>query len=59
MPDGTDLLTPPEVARKLRVDSSTVLRWIKAGTVASVEMPSGRKKVPASEVDRILLGRAS
>jgi predicted site-specific integrase-resolvase len=38
------------------VDPSTVLRWIKAGKLASVEMPSGRKKVPAAEVDRHLVG---
>ena len=59
MSEPATMLTPPEAAKRLGVHHQTLRRWMKAGTVASVEMPSGRKKVPASEVDRILLGRAS
>lgn len=59
MSEPATMLTPPEAAKRLGVHHQTLRRWMRAGTVASVEMPSGRKKVPASEVDRILLGRAS
>ncbi len=36
---NTDLLTVDEVARVLRVDSTTVRRWIKQGTLDAVILP--------------------
>ena len=37
--DKSTLLTVPEVARKLRVDGTTVRRWIKDGTLDAVVLP--------------------
>ncbi|MBA2681319.1 MAG: helix-turn-helix domain-containing protein [Ktedonobacteraceae bacterium] len=34
-----DLLTIAEVARILRVESSTVRRWVKQGTLEAVALP--------------------
>lgn len=34
-----DLLTVREVARVLRVDDTTVRRWIKGGALSAVELP--------------------
>lgn len=35
-----DLLKVGEVARVLRVDDTTVRRWIKAGILEAVQLPS-------------------
>lgn len=35
----TDLLTVREVAARLRVDTTTVRRWIKAGCLEAVILP--------------------
>lgn len=37
----TELLTVREVAARLRVDNTTVRRWIKAGSIAAVILPHG------------------
>lgn len=34
-----ELMTVREVARQLRVDDTTVRRWIKAGTLEAIELP--------------------
>jgi excisionase family DNA binding protein len=49
-----DLLKPREVADLLRVDESTVLRWIKEGDVEALRLPGGTYRIPRSEVERIL-----
>ena len=38
------LLTVPEVAALLRVDQSTVRRWIKEGTLCAVPLPHRGKR---------------
>ncbi len=35
----SDLYTVSEVARLLRVDATTVRRWIKQGTLAALSLP--------------------
>jgi excisionase family DNA binding protein len=40
-----DLLTIPEVAAVLRVDGTTVRRWVKNGLIAAVELPHANKRV--------------
>jgi excisionase family DNA binding protein len=35
-----DLLTVQEVAKRLRVDASTVRRWIRKGTLRAVALPA-------------------
>jgi excisionase family DNA binding protein len=45
---------PSEVARELGVQRQTVARWIKAGKIAAVTMPSGRHMIKAVDVTRFL-----
>lgn len=40
-----ELLTVHEVAVQLRVDDTTVRRWIKNGVLAAVELPHVNKRV--------------
>jgi len=40
------LLTVAEVARYLRVDSTTVRRWIKAKTLDAITLPHKGKRTP-------------
>jgi excisionase family DNA binding protein len=37
--EDTDLLTVREVARQLRVDDTTVRRWIKNGVLEAITLP--------------------
>lgn len=39
-----DLLTVREVARKLRVNDTTVRRWINAGALDAISLPHRGKK---------------
>lgn len=39
-----ELLTTTEVAAKLRVDHSTVLRWIYSGALEAIELPHKRER---------------
>jgi excisionase family DNA binding protein len=39
-----ELLTVREVARRLRVDDTTVRRWIKHGTLEAVSLPHTGKR---------------
>ena len=42
---GTDpLLTVKEIAQWLRVDATTVRRWIQAGTLEAMELPHKGKR---------------
>ena len=41
---GKDLLTVREVARHLRVDDTTVRRWIKSGALDAVALPHSGKR---------------
>ncbi len=47
------LLTTGEVARRLQVSIKTVQRWVKEGRLRAIKYPSGRFKVPESEVEKI------
>lgn len=54
------LMTVQEVAREFRVDPTTVRRWIHAGSIEGVALPSsGKKRLGAyrvwrSQVEKIL-----
>lgn len=37
--DMVDLLTVHEVARQLRVDDTTVRRWVKSGALEAISLP--------------------
>ena len=39
-----DLLTVSEVADILRVDATTVRRWVKYGILAAISLPHARKR---------------
>ncbi|MHA1595538.1 MAG: MerR family transcriptional regulator [Candidatus Baldrarchaeia archaeon] len=45
-----------EVARILNVSRHTVLNWIRKGKIRAIRLPSGRYRIPESEVRRILEG---
>jgi excisionase family DNA binding protein len=53
-----ELLTVHEVARRLRVDDTTVRRWIKSGTLEAVSLPHRAKRqayrVKQSTLDKLL-----
>ncbi len=59
MPNNSDeLLTVHEVATQLRVDDTTVRRWISSGLLMAVELPHRSKRkgyrVRQSTLDLIL-----
>jgi excisionase family DNA binding protein len=55
-----DLLTIREVAQHLRVDGTTVRRWIKNGAMEAVELPhkGGRRahRVRRATLEQVLSG---
>ena len=55
-----ELLTVREVARRLRVDDTTVRRWIKSGALEAITLPHrGRRqayRVKKSTLDKLLRG---
>jgi excisionase family DNA binding protein len=55
-----DLLTVREVARHLRVDDTTVRRWIKSGALEAITLPHQGKRqayrIKKSTLDNLLNG---
>jgi putative resolvase len=45
-----------EAALLLNVSRQTLWSWIKDGKIKSVKLPSGRYRVPETEIVRILQG---
>lgn len=59
MPEDMDeLLTVHEVAKRLRVDDTTVRRWIKSGALGAITLPhKGRRsayRVKRSTMDKLM-----
>jgi excisionase family DNA binding protein len=56
--DMDELLTVHEVARRLRVDDTTVRRWIKTGALEAISLPhKGRRqayRIKKSTLDKLL-----
>jgi excisionase family DNA binding protein len=56
--DTEELLTVREVARRLRVDDTTVRRWIKSGALEAITLPHRGKRqayrVKKSTLDTLL-----
>ncbi len=51
---GTDLLTVRAVADRLRLTPDTVRVWISKGRLRALRLPSGRLRIEASDVERLL-----
>jgi excisionase family DNA binding protein len=53
-----ELLTVREVARRLRVDDTTVRRWIKSGALEAITLPHRGKRqayrIKRSTLDKLL-----
>jgi excisionase family DNA binding protein len=53
-----ELLTVREIARRLRVDDTTVRRWIKSGALEAITLPHKGKRqayrVKKSTMDKLL-----
>jgi excisionase family DNA binding protein len=47
------------VARRLQVSASAVRNWIIAGKLSAIRTPSGRYRVPLSELARVINTRGS
>ncbi len=52
-------MTTSEVAQALRVDASTVRRWVTNGAIASVRLPNGTIRIPRETVDQMLTPAAA
>lgn len=55
-----ELLTVREVARRLRVDDTTVRRWIKSGALEAITLPHRGKRqayrIKSATLDTLLKG---
>lgn len=49
------LMTVTQVASYFRVDPRTVRTWVKEGLISSIRTPTGRIRIPYSEVRRVFL----
>jgi len=52
------MLRSGEVAEMLGVSRHTVAKWIREGRIKAITLPSGRYRIPESEVRKILEGRS-
>ncbi|MHA1835151.1 MAG: helix-turn-helix domain-containing protein [Candidatus Baldrarchaeia archaeon] len=43
-----------EVCEILRIDRRTLWKWIKEGKIRAIKLPSGRHRIPESEIRKIL-----
>lgn len=55
----SDLLTVREVADRLKVARTTVLRWAAAGQLPAIHLPSGALRFREADLDRWLADRES
>jgi len=49
-----ELLSPKEAGKLLGVSTRTIQRWDKQGLIKTVRTPKGRRRIPFSEVKRLL-----
>ncbi len=59
-PSDTELLDvhwlrTSEVARRLKVDPRTVRRWLEARRMDYIQLPGGERRIPLSELERVLM----
>lgn len=48
------MLTPREFCEKMRISYDTFKRWVRRGYIHVIRTPSGRIRVPESELKRLL-----
>jgi excisionase family DNA binding protein len=48
------LLSMGQAAKQLHVSSGTVRNWIEKGYISAVRYPSGQRRIPESEVTKLL-----
>ena len=53
MEDAMADLKPVEVATMCGVTAATVVRWIRQGRIAAIQLPGGLYRIPSSEIPRI------
>jgi len=51
-------LCQSDFARRVGVAEVTVRRWIRRGRLQYVQLPSGERRIPSTEVDKILMERS-
>jgi len=54
-------LTPPEIARMLRMRQATVIGWIRSGRLRAIDISEGRRpryRISRQALDEYLVGRA-
>lgn len=54
-----ELLSPKSAGKLLGVSTRTIQRWDKQGLIKTVRTPKGRRRIPLSEVKRILKQRTN
>ena len=58
-----ELLTVSEVAKRLRVDETTVRRWVTNGVLEAISLPhKGKRKayrIRQATLDKIIMGQAT
>ena len=50
----SELLTPNEAAKKLKIDRITIYRWVKSGRLQAKQLPNGQLRIEAKELDKLL-----
>ena len=50
----SELFTPIEAAKWLKVDRITIYRWIKSGRLQANRLPDGRLRIEVRELDNLL-----
>lgn len=50
-----EMLSTGKVAASLGVTINTVKNWVRAGKIKAVRLPSGHYRIPAGELDRLLM----
>lgn len=54
--EASELMTPSETQKALRVGATTLARWARNGDIPSVELPGGHRRYWRTDIDAILAG---